>query len=443
MSRFGGIPIEEQQANRFGGIPVEDPVDFDTLTMLGNVPSSAVNYGKNIASAVMNPDDTVKAMGALVADLVQSVYNYDKGEDEPLVGTAKAVNEWGVNRYGSTDAFKQTLMDDPVGVMADMAAIVSPASMAGVPGASKVVNALEPAGLAARGLSKAVSKGTKAAYSSAAKFQKGQHYTPERRGRWVDTALDSGVSPSFAGAERLQKIIDKYNAKVGEMISSAGDKKIPTERLMKHLGDVRRERDKFGMGSTEAVKYIDDAIDDLRRQIADKGKQYMSPKEVQEFKIKTYKDINFDARHSTGTPIKEEVYKAVARAAKDELEAVAPGIKAANQKLGDLYDLQPRLTQAANRVEDLNLVSIDTPTKGGLGYMIGDVMGAPGAGLAAGTLASVLGRPKIKSRLAIGAHKLAEPMRSAGSAIDRLNPAEIRLIEALAGRAVESGYGAQ
>jgi hypothetical protein len=130
-----------------------------TAKALGNLPSSAYQLGKNVVTAVVNPIETgksivnlVKGTGAKIGekllegtDIGQSIMEKANAsriarglpelkkdeagrfqvEETPELQTINNVGKFITDRYGSLDKFKETAIEDPAGVLADLATIVS------------------------------------------------------------------------------------------------------------------------------------------------------------------------------------------------------------------------------------------------------------------------------------------------------------------------------
>lgn len=121
-----------------GDAPVKDWADVPAAA-LKNAPESAGNLVKGIGNAIIHPIDTISnaadvGAGAIregaKAVLPTSVFNAidqtsDPATNERISGKAKEAGSALVDRYGSTEALKQTLAKDPVGALADAASIVS------------------------------------------------------------------------------------------------------------------------------------------------------------------------------------------------------------------------------------------------------------------------------------------------------------------------------
>jgi len=87
--------------------------------LASNILPSGIRYGKDIATAVFNPIDTIKTsyqLGKSVLSLLPGVPG-----DETL---AREVGKFYVDRYGGLDKALATLRDDPVGAVADAALVL-------------------------------------------------------------------------------------------------------------------------------------------------------------------------------------------------------------------------------------------------------------------------------------------------------------------------------
>ncbi len=86
-----------------------------------NIPSSGVQFGKDIAQPFIHPIETGEAISNLGQGLFQKMVPGVQGKEV----YADAVGEFIANRYGGMDEFKRTLASDPVGVLADFATILT------------------------------------------------------------------------------------------------------------------------------------------------------------------------------------------------------------------------------------------------------------------------------------------------------------------------------
>lgn len=137
---------------------------------VGNLPSSTIELGKNVVSAVTHPVETVKSVATLAQGVGSKIgekllENTDIGQsllqkanekriaagmpelpkdasgkiqaaDSPELQAVNQVGKFVTDRYGSLDKLKETFIEDPAGVLADLSTVLS--GGAGI--ASKVGN---------------------------------------------------------------------------------------------------------------------------------------------------------------------------------------------------------------------------------------------------------------------------------------------------------------
>lgn len=440
----GDVEAARAIAKRIRESEQPEPVDFSLGEMVSNIPGSAVQYGKDILHAVSNPADTAKAIGGLAQSvgnkLGRTAAELVHGQEmEPMPehseAAANAVGGAIKDRYGSVDAVKKTLMTDPVGALAD----VSGAMMASrVPGVAKAAAAVEPMNAAvrsARSVGKFLipEKAAQNLYQSSAKFSTTK-LSPEQLAGVVQTALDHGIMPTAKGVAKVQGRLDILNTQLDDLISNATDLgvQIPAREIYQHLGELRKTKGGIRLGAESDVAAINKIAGEFRDHMKKLGKTSLSPAELQEFKVNAYKDINWDAKRMTGTPIKEDTYKAMARAAKDEIAKSVPDVANINKALGELYDLQPHLTQAARRIGNRNPIGLTTPLNVGAGGFLGSAADATGVGVAAGVVASALNNPKMQARIAIVLNKMKNG--DVNWLKNNMHLAETRIALSLAGR---------
>lgn len=435
MSQWPGQPVS---ADAWPGQPApQEGVDFSFKEMLSNIPESAVNYGKDMVGAVTNPKQTLMGVAGLAHEVMsgktaQSIAANITGEEMQGAPYSQAVQQGIDDRYGSADKAKQTLMNDPVGAFADVAGM----GVAGrVPGVSKVAAAAEPvnlAGKAARTATKAVIPESAAnkLYQSAAKFS--TTLSPEKRAKIVQTALDNGIMPTRRGVVKVDNRVDVLNASLDDLIDAATEsgKDIPVNAVFQHFGELRKTKGGVKAEGAADLRAIDRFAKEFHQHM--KGRTHITPKEMQQFKVDAYQKINWDAKRMTGSPIKEDTFKTMARGAKDSIEKAVPEAHDINKALGELYELQPHLVRAANRIENRNLLSINAPMNIGAGGVLGSAADATGLGATIGMFGAALGNPKIKAGVAIALNKLKQG--DIGWLEANLGSAEVRIALAMAGR---------
>lgn len=99
------------------------------MNAVTNLLPSAANFAKDTASVVVHPIETIKTIGSLAAGALSKTGMVDADES-----TVDALGKFYADRYGSPDGFKRALAEDPVGILADAATLLS----AGGGAASKI-----------------------------------------------------------------------------------------------------------------------------------------------------------------------------------------------------------------------------------------------------------------------------------------------------------------
>jgi hypothetical protein len=92
-----------------------------------NIPSSAVEFGKAMVHPVLHPIDTATWIRDIGAGVLQKI-GILSGDDS--MKYADAVGQYFADRYGSVEGIKKAIATDPVGVLADVATILTGGGMA-------------------------------------------------------------------------------------------------------------------------------------------------------------------------------------------------------------------------------------------------------------------------------------------------------------------------
>jgi len=423
------------------------PVDFDFMTMVGNIPSSGAQWGKDMLSgltqAATSPVDTAAALGKMAVGGVQrAIPGKQEWEEQYFDPVAQLYSD----RYGSWDQFKQTAMDDPVGTLSDVALAPTVAGVGtkalGVTakGAGALTNtqalrnigeaasktgsaltsvgaSLDPLNLAynatlrpiGRSIAKvAVDPSTPAAvYGRGAKWPLRGDMTPESRLNLGETALAEGIRPTAKGIKKLDKLIGDVTGDLNSKLDDAtkAGSMINRDALFKYFDDALAKYGSPTRLSGKKNRRIIESMRDKYLQNFDEmtgGETLLTPKQVQDFKIDIYQDLrDMNAFNSPKTTAKgkKAAMKSAARAAKEELEVLAPGIDDINKRLGALRELREAIPRPTNRLSNLNAISLGAPLRTGAGAAMGGAIAGPvGAkiGMGLGGLAAAVDMPSVK-----------------------------------------------
>lgn len=416
----------------------DSDLKFSPVEMASNVPSSAAKAGREFLEAVTHPIETAKGVGKLAAgglykanEAMEGVlpswmtrpirqdgeWFPEKGKvfGEDYAPVAEAVGGAMKERYGSPQSALTTLEQDPVGALADLAGLLSGAgSVTRAPQLSRMGAALDPVNLGAKATSAAVRNAPRlipekltptGMYQSAAKF----NTTTPSRAEITETALRNRIMPTEAGLNRLQGLIGGLNNQLDTLIQTAQEtgQTVPVSEVFRNIDELRDRMGGVRLDAPQNLETIDRVVSDFRQFMEDNNVERLSAEDLQKLKTAAYERINFDARRQTGDLPREEAYKSTARAAKEILEGMAPGVRDVNQQLGSLYELQKYLPQKVARVENRDITSIGAPLK----IMAGESV-APGLGTAIGTASAISDLPRFKARMAIEMRRTGDAARA-------------------------------
>lgn len=297
-----GVP-EDQRAN--------DPASKAISTAISNVPSSAADFVKNTAQAVIHPIDTAENLGSIGKGVLQKLGILSGKDAKPY---ADAVGKFLMDRYGSKEAVTKTLENDPVGVAADVSMLLSGGGSAAarLPGvAGKVGEAVSAVGrtidpmnavaATARGAGKVAAEGTGISTGVGSDALK--------------VAAQAGAEGGSAGKAFLDNLTGA--ADPNAVVSEA---KAAVSQLRQERGNVyRQEMAKIGADNTVLdFQKIDDAVQKVAA-------------------VKTYKGQNLSPKTAA---VRQELTDAV-----DEWKNLpagdfhtAEGLDALKQKIGEIRD---------------------------------------------------------------------------------------------------------
>lgn len=377
-----------------------EPVDFDLGTMVSNIPESGGQVAEDLYNVVRHPIDTATG----IYNVVKGTMNKFTPDVQPSEKYADAVVDFAKERYGDMDKFKQTLMQDPVGVLGDFAGVLSLGSMA-VPkyGSSiaKVAGAIDPLNLAVSGGSKLISNLPKVKnipsdlYKSSAKF--GKKFDSDVV---AETALREKIMPTNVGIEKADSLIRGLNEEIDMLIDSSVEsgQRIPRKALYKHLKSARMKIGGVKLDAQDDLKKLNKIVSKFEEHMKAKGAsgEQLTAREVQEFKKGIYDTIKWKEGQNTGSKAKNITRKAIAKGAKEELEKIFPQIKGINIRQGELLELMDAIDAPATRIENRDLIGIGVPAKVIAGASVGDAVGG-----FLGFLQGISDSPTLKSKMAL------------------------------------------
>jgi len=401
----------EKHAVKAGGVTSvqKEDVQPEWADVKSNIAGSAIDYVKNLGAAVANPLETLS-----------SLYHMVKGSGVPLPGGLSMIPRTQEDRaafmgfanvmkdrYGSPQAMKKTMVEDPVGFLADASGLVSGAGaltkgIGMTPKVARVGQAIQRAGEIADPLN--IARQTVTAPLRAiggtslpermymGVIKPGKQFSPEQRAQMMQTAAREKALPTARGAgllgERIEPLAQQARQVVedattaGERISrkSVVERAIPVmEEAGKQVAPIRPTR--------QAAGVVSEFIESVPEQI--------TPSRAQAIKQTTGKALHKQYGELKSSQV--EANKAIVRGLKEELENLHPELKKLNEGQAELINLKRAIEDSVGRIENRNLLGLDTAAlMGGAG-----IAGGPFAGASALIGKSILGHPQVKSRLAI------------------------------------------
>jgi hypothetical protein len=99
------------------------------LEALSNLPSSTYNLVATLVEAVASPVDTAKAIGNIMYGGLQKALP-DRaeqfiGKDQESLDAFNSLADFYAGRYGSEEGFKKAVAEDPAGILADLASVLT------------------------------------------------------------------------------------------------------------------------------------------------------------------------------------------------------------------------------------------------------------------------------------------------------------------------------
>ena len=399
----------------------------DVLTgAVKSLPASGYEFGKNIATALIHPVQTGKALGKTAMGVGQKLIPGEQEEEQYIDALIKDFKE----AYGSVEGFKRTIAEDPVRVLADIASVITLAGTAvrgagtvsrvgKIAGIGKAVSkagiSLEPTAVAAKLISQPFKlipeKVPIHLYQSAVKF--GTTLPIKERVAVARTAVSAKnqIMPTVKGLTKLRRMIDDYNETIGKIIDES-TKKGEQINIGRFYAGLDKIKDKIKATSDEPLK-VESAFKNIKKQWKEaiKTGPLRTPDEAQKLKQRIYRELQSYYEKHKATPAKTEIRKAIARNARKLIEEIIPEIKQLNQKEGALIELWDAVESKASRITNRDIISIGLPIKMGTGAGIGFMF----AGQTGGTVGTILGfmlgifdTPQVKAKIALVLNKLRE-----------------------------------
>ena len=371
----------------------------DVGQTIENVPGSMWQLAKDVTSPVWNAKEFWPGLGNLIEGGVQKLI---PGENESEQYFDDAVDVY-KDRYGSLEKAGDTIKNDPVGAFSDIIGVGGVLAPGKIGRSARAVSPTAPItntpAATVRGVGAAANP--ERLYETSARFHPslGQKKIDEM----VDTGLREGIPVGDSGLAKTHKLVKDLNSQIDTLIDAAdkSGKTFPRKMLYKYLKDARKNKGGVRTDAGRDLKQIDSYIGKLDRHLESIGKDRLTVRDLQDFKKSVTSEIYNDSGQLKSKTAVDEARKQTAKAAREGVEQALPEAHAINAREGALIQLRDGLEKVVPRQGGNNLLGLDTILKAGMGGATGGIGGAAvGAGL------GILGKPPLKSRLAIAANKM-------------------------------------
>jgi hypothetical protein len=223
---------------------------------------------------------------------------------------------------------------------------------------------------------------------------------PAERAKIAETGLKEKVYPTSKGLGKLADVERALITKIDDAVEVATKKgdKVKTSDIIKSLDDAY-DMAKLSEDPLGYSKIIDKVADNFKMH----GEE-VTVKQAHQMKRNMYKLLPskaFEKSFTGAETMKIKGRKAIARGAKEAVEAKVPGIKEMNKRAGELIDLNNVLERAVSRIENRNLIGLNDELTAVLGAQVAG--GPAAAGMGAGR--KLLGLPRTKAWLAMRLYK--------------------------------------
>ena len=378
---------------------------------VGNIPSSAVNLGKNLVQAAIHPVDTFEGIMRAGAGAMEKAFPGNAGLPTGNVEQYEALKQMVADRYGSQDALKNTLANDPVGMAADVAglftggggALRSVGTMSKMPrvaqagsAISRVGGLMDPVNVARQAVTTPIrmlpDSLPQRLWASGVKPNSTRYPSQEAQAALFDTALENNIPLTLGGKERLNGLMRGVNDDISNIVNTGaarGDTVDPFA-VAARVDELRPYYENQAVPSQFTGK-----LDDMQIGFVNEHPNPIPVDRAQQMK----RDIYHENRKKYGETRSagDEAEKAIARGIKEELATLYPELNGLNDKFSKYIDLDGAITDALQRLGKHQVFQFTTPIWAQAGAQLG---GPAGAGTAAVTKA-VLDSSAVKSRLAM------------------------------------------
>ena len=339
--------------------------DFDARNMARNLVPSLKKEGAEILNAITNPLETGESIFNMIVGGVQKL------DPTGFLGTnkekyAEAIADYYAEKYGSFNAFKRELENNPAGVLGDASMFVTGGAGAVKLGAKlgatgnivdkvattvgKVGASVDPFNLAlnvplagaGRVINASPLKDTLAPSLYEASLKPNPSALKSKRDRAVRTGLDEKLPVNRTSQLHISDTLAELGKKVDDIIESS-DVDIPVEKLFETFDSLVNEFNVVGdvnsKGNLAEIAKLRNKFEASLQK-----KRNLSPAEFQKIKKIYANQADYNKVNQQGTRVDESFYREIAGNAREAVSDAIPAVKAGNKRMTDLFNLDEFLS---------------------------------------------------------------------------------------------------
>lgn len=420
QSDVAGLALAEEQAG------IQPPQDELTLGQAGrlaieNFIPSAQQFGSDIFRAVKSPKQTAKAFGDLVSGTAQLLIPGEQGEED----VARAFGKFMSDRYGSAEAMKRTLAEDPVGFAADLSTFVTGVgAITGVAGKAgqlskiaqikkaadivvksgqgirRVGTALDPIGLASES-ARQIAKARGPINSLAKTALNIKADVPVRTvDRIAQEFMDRGLNVNRRSLAKLDKNNRRLNEAIQKTItkSAKSNTVFEADDIIRVVDELKENAAREGLSATDLK-----TLDNLKEDFGLISGKKLTPSQVQNLKVGFNKAYSESLTDQFGA-IRAKFFDKARIGTKTQLESVWPDLKNMNLEEGMGIELSELINKSINTTEKSpffrNLGLIVGGLGGGIVSAGGDAMSGIAFAFNSAVIGNMLSNPANGVRIA-------------------------------------------
>ena len=338
--------------------------DFDAGNMVDNFVPSLKKEGAEILNAITSPLETGESIFNMIVGGLQKL------DPTGLIGTnkekyAEAIADYYAEKYGSFNAFKRELENNPAGVLGDASMFVTGGAGAVKLGAklgttgnivSKVADkvgkggaSIDPFNLALNvpltGAGQAIGTFTKDTLAPSlyeASLKPNPSALKSKRDRAVRTGLNEKLPINRKSQLFISDTLSELGKKVDDIIESS-DANMPIDSLFETFDTLVKEYNVIGDINTKGNLA---EIAKLRKRFEDslQSKRNLSASELQKIKKRYAHQADYDQLKNQGTLVEDAFYKEMAGNTRELISDTIPAVKAGNKRMTDLFNLDEFLS---------------------------------------------------------------------------------------------------